>query len=250
MTGILAELMGKDNGVVGGRGGSMHITSVEHGMMGSYAIVGSHLPVAAGAAWSAQYRDSGQVVVCFLGDGATNIGGFHEAMNFAAVWKLPVVYVCENNLYMEYTAIGSVTAVEHPAADRASSYNLDRIIIDGNDPDVVHGTADQVLKRARDGDGPSLIEAVTYRHGGHSRADPAKYRPDEEVQEWLARDPIPMYRHRLLNEGASEEELAAIDTEVAKTVDHATADAKNAPEPGPAQLDTQMWANGGSSWRN
>src|SRR5436853_4557815 len=121
MSGVLGELMGRECGVLGGKGGSMHLTSVEHGAMGSYAIVGAHLPVAAGAAWSAQYRGTDQVAVCFFGDGTTNIGAFHEALNFSVVWKLPVIFVCENNLYMEYTPIRAVTAVEHPAADRAAS---------------------------------------------------------------------------------------------------------------------------------
>ena len=119
MTAILGELMGRDCGLLRGKGGSMHLTSVEHGVMGSYAIIGAHLPIAAGAAWSAQYRGTEQVSVCFFGDGTTNIGAFHEALNFATVWSLPVVFVCENNLYMEYTPIGDVTAVENPAADRA-----------------------------------------------------------------------------------------------------------------------------------
>ena len=119
MAPIFAELFGRGTGLLGGKGGSMHLTSIEHGVMGSYAIVGAHLPIALGAAWSAQYRESGQVAVCFFGDGATNIGAFHEALNMAAVWKAPVVFICENNKYMEYTAIGDVTAVERPAADRA-----------------------------------------------------------------------------------------------------------------------------------
>ena len=138
MTSILGELMGRDCGLLRGKGGSMHLTSVEHGVMGSYAIIGAHMPIAAGAAWSAQYRESGQVAVCFFGDGTTNIGAFHEALNFAVIWKLPVVFVCENNQYMEYTAIGDVTAVKNPAADRASAYGLDSILIDGNDADVVY----------------------------------------------------------------------------------------------------------------
>src|SRR5437899_8883556 len=133
MTGVLGELMGRECGLLAGKGGSMHLTSVEHGVMGSYAIVGSHLPIAAGAAWSAQYRGTRQAAVAFFGDGTTNIGAFHEAVNLAAVWKLPVVFVCENNLYMEYTPIRSVTAVEHPAADRAGAYGLPPIIVDGND---------------------------------------------------------------------------------------------------------------------
>ena len=133
MAPVLAELMGRECGLMAGKGGSMHLTSVEHGMMGSYAIVGAHLPIAAGAAWSAQYRGTDQVAVCFFGDGTTNIGAFHEALNLAAVWKLPVVFVCENNLYMEYTPIAAVTAVEHPAADRASAYGLAPMVVDGND---------------------------------------------------------------------------------------------------------------------
>jgi acetoin:2,6-dichlorophenolindophenol oxidoreductase subunit alpha len=121
MTGVLAELLGRGNGLMAGKGGSMHLTSVEHGVMGSYAIIGAHLPIATGAAWSAQYRGSGQVAVCFFGDGTTNIGAFHEALNLAAIWALPVVFVCENNLYMEYTPIKDVTAVPRPAADRTAA---------------------------------------------------------------------------------------------------------------------------------
>lgn len=250
MAGILAELMGRSNGVLGGKGGSMHITSVQHHMMGSYAIIGSHLPVAAGAAWSAQYWDTKQVAVCFFGDGATNIGAFHESLNFASVWKLPVVYVCENNLYMEYTAIKDVTAVSHPAADRASAYGLDRIVIDGNDPDVVYSTAKTAIETARDGGGPSLVEALTYRHGGHSRADPGKYRPDDEVAAWLQRDPIPMYRARLLEHGISEAQLLSVEKEMSEQVDIATEEAKGGSEPTPEQLLTNLWADGGSEWRN
>ena len=138
---IFAELFGRATGLMGGKGGSMHLTSVEHGAMGSYAIVGAHLPIALGAAWSAQYRKSGQVAVCFFGDGTTNIGAFHEALNMAAVWKAPVVFVCENNQYMEYTPIRDVTAVEHPAADRAAAYGLDSILVDGNDVEAVHRVA-------------------------------------------------------------------------------------------------------------
>src|SRR5438128_7760763 len=154
MTAVMAELLGREAGLLAGKGGSMHLTSVEHGVMGSYAIVGAHLPIAAGAAWSAQARGSGQVAVCFFGDGATNIGAFHEALNLAAVWRLPVVFVCENNLYMEYTPIGAVTAVHNPAADRAAGYGLASILIDGNDPDSVYETALRAIARARSGEGP------------------------------------------------------------------------------------------------
>ena len=139
MAGMLGELMGKECGMLKGKGGSMHLTDVEKGAMGSYAIIGAHLPIAAGAAWQAQYNNTGQVAVCFFGDGTTNIGAFHEAINFSVIWDLPVVFVCENNLYMEYTPIGNVTAVENPAADRAGAYGLESIIVDGNDADGLQG---------------------------------------------------------------------------------------------------------------
>ncbi|HET9520834.1 MAG TPA: thiamine pyrophosphate-dependent dehydrogenase E1 component subunit alpha [Candidatus Limnocylindrales bacterium] len=250
MAPILAELFGRSTGLLGGKGGSMHLTSVDHGVMGSYAIVGAHLPIALGAAWSAQYRKSGQVAVCFFGDGTTNIGAFHEALNMAAVWKAPVVFVCENNLYMEYTPIGAVTAVARPAADRAAAYGLEAIVVDGNDVEAVHEVAAAAIERARAGDGPSLIEAVTYRHGGHSRADPGKYRPDDEVAAWKARDPIPAFRARLDAAGVDPAELDRIDAEVAAEVAAAEAEARVAPEPGPEVLETQVWADGTSTWRN
>ena len=156
VTKVLGELMQRDIGLMRGKGGSMHLTSVEHGVMGSYAIIGAHLPIACGAAWCAQYKGQKDVSVCFFGDGTTNIGAFHEALNFAVVWKLPVIFVCENNFYMEYTPIADVTAVPHPAADRAAAYGLPRIVIDGNDADVVYRTALAAYDKARAGDGPSL----------------------------------------------------------------------------------------------
>jgi acetoin:2,6-dichlorophenolindophenol oxidoreductase subunit alpha len=250
MTQILGELMGTTAGLMRGKGGSMHLTSVKHGAMGSYAIVGAHLCIATGAAWSAQYRGTEQVAVCFFGDGTTNIGAFHEALNFAVIWKLPVVFVCENNLYMEYTSIHDVTAVEHPAADRASAYGLEPVLIDGNDVDVVYRTALRALDVARRGGGPSLIEAKTYRHGGHSRADPGKYRPDEEVKAWLAKDPIPMYRQRLLGLGVAAADVERIEAECNAMIDKATEEAKSAPPPDLSLMDTDVWADGGSAWRN
>ncbi len=250
MTGVLGELMGRDCGLMRGKGGSMHLTSVEHGAMGSYAIVGAHLPIAVGAAWSAQYRGTGQIAACFFGDGATNIGAFHEALNLAAVWRLPVVFVCENNLYMEYTPIGEVTAVEHPAADRASAYGLESIIVDGNDADAVFRVARAAIDKARRDGGPSLIEAKTYRHSGHSRADPGTYRTKEEVAQWLERDPIPFYRQRLLDLSVSESVISAIEEDVARRVDEATEAAKASPIPPPSIIATEVWADGGSEWRN
>lgn len=247
---LYAELFGRATGLMGGKGGSMHITSAEHHMMGSYAIVGAHLPIALGAAWSAQYRKSGQVAVCFFGDGTTNIGAFHEALNLAAVWKAPVVFVCENNQYMEYTPIGAVTAVARPAADRASAYGLEPIVVDGNDVEAVYEVARAAIERARNGDGPSLVEAITYRHGGHSRADPGKYRPDDEVEAWKARDPIPAERARLEAAGIPAADLDAIEAEAAAKVAAAETEAREAPEPALDVIETQVWADGGSAWRN
>ena len=250
MAGVLGELMGRQCGLLGGKGGSMHLTDVEKGAMGSYAIVGAHLPVAAGAAWSAQYRGTEQVAVCFFGDGTTNIGAFHEALNFSAVWKLPVIFVCENNLYMEYTPIHTVTAVKHPAADRASAYGLESIVVDGNDADAVYLTAMKYIERARKGGGPALIEAMTYRHSGHSRADPGKYRPEGELDKWLERDPLKMYRERLLKHGFAGATLDDIEAESMRQVDAATATAKASPPPSIDDIEKNVWADGGSAWRN
>jgi pyruvate dehydrogenase E1 component alpha subunit len=247
---VMAELLGRANGVLHGKGGSMHIGDAAKGAMGSYAIIGAHLPVAAGAAWSAKVRGTDQVAVCFFGDGTTNIGAFHEALNLAAVWKLPVVFVCENNLYMEYTPIGEMTAVPHPAADRASAYGLESWIVDGNDVDACYAAAQEAYARARSGGGPALIEAKTYRHGGHSRADAATYRPKAEVEEWLRRDPVETYRARLREQGVAQERIDAIDARALAIVDQATSDAKQGALPPPESMLTNVWADGGSQWRN
>jgi acetoin:2,6-dichlorophenolindophenol oxidoreductase subunit alpha len=245
----LAELMSKATGVCKAKGGSMHLTKASAGMLGSYAIVGAHLPLAAGAAWSALLRGSDQVAVAFFGDGATNIGAFHEALNLSAVWALPVLFICENNLYMEYTPIGSVTAVEHPAADRAAAYRLPAEVIDGNDVVVVADAVGRAADRARAGGGPTVLEAQTYRHFGHSRTDPATYRPAEEVQRWLARDPLEVARHRLTELGVSEQEISAAAERAAAVVDAAVAAAKSADGADPAQALTDVWADGGHQWR-
>ena len=250
MTPVMAELLGRENGLMRGKGGSMHLLDVTKGVLGSYAIIGAQLVIANGTAWSAQYRGTGQVTVCFFGDGATNIGAFHEALNLAAVWALPVVFICENNQYMEYTAIETVTAVKHPAADRAPAYGLSPQIVDGNDVEAVHAMAAGAIEKARGGGGPSLIEALTYRHGGHSRADPAKYRPAEEVTEWLARDPIPAYRQILVSRGVDEAVLDEIDAEATAAVDQATEEAKAGAEPRPELAFTDVWSDGGWEWRN
>jgi pyruvate dehydrogenase E1 component alpha subunit len=250
MAGVLGELMGRECGLLGGKGGSMHLTDVSKGAMGSYAIIGAHLPVAAGAAWSAQYRGTEQVAVCFFGDGTTNIGAFHEALNFSVVWKLPVIFVCENNLYMEYTPIHFVTSVEHPAADRACAYGLEKIVIDGNDADEVYTTALKYMQRARKGGGPALIEAMTYRHSGHSRADPGKYRPEGELEKWLERDPLNVYRTRLLELGFAEETLKDMEASAMRKVDEATETAKASPLPSLDVIAKDVWADGGAAWRN
>ncbi|HTX27146.1 MAG TPA: thiamine pyrophosphate-dependent dehydrogenase E1 component subunit alpha, partial [Streptosporangiaceae bacterium] len=250
MTPVMAELLGRENGLMHGKGGSMHLLDVSHGILGAYAIIGAQLVIANGSAWSALYRGTKQVTVCFMGDGATNIGAFHEALNMAVVWHLPVVFICENNLYMEYTPIGSVTAVPRPAADRAASYGLDPVVVDGNDVEAVYHTALAAITRAREGSGPSLIEALTYRHGGHSRADPGKYRPDEEVKAWLARDPLPAYRQVLIGRGVDEAVLDEIDKNAKEAVDRATEEAKAGPEPSEELAATNVWADGGHAWRN
>jgi acetoin:2,6-dichlorophenolindophenol oxidoreductase subunit alpha len=250
MTAVMAELLGRENGLMHGKGGSMHLLDVSRGILGAYAIIGAQLVIANGSAWSAQYRKTGQVTVCFLGDGATNIGAFHEALNLAVVWRLPVVFICENNQYMEYTPIGSVTAVRRPAADRAPAYNLPPVVVDGNDVEAVYRTAHAAIKAARDGNGPSLIEAITYRHGGHSRADPAKYRPADEVTQWLARDPLPAYRAVLIGRKIDPATLDALDKQAKEKVDRATEEAKAGPEPSLELAETNVWADGGHAWRN
>jgi acetoin:2,6-dichlorophenolindophenol oxidoreductase subunit alpha len=247
--GCLAELMSKATGLCKAKGGSMHLTTAEHNMLGSYAIVGAHLPMAVGAAWSASIRGTGQVAVAFFGDGATNIGAFHEALNLAAVWRLPVVFVCENNLYMEYTPIASVTAVANPAADRAPAYGLPAELIDGNDVLAVKDTVSKAATRARSGQGPTIVEARTYRHYGHSRTDPAKYRPADEVRDWLARDPLTVARERLVGLGVTDEVIAGVERRAADTVAAAVAAAKAAPDADPAEAFTDVWADGGAAWR-
>jgi pyruvate dehydrogenase E1 component alpha subunit len=246
----LAELMSKQTGSSQGKGGSMHLTYAKGNMMGSYAIIGSHLPMAVGSAWSSVLRKSGQVSVAFFGDGATNIGAFHEAINLAAVWKLPVIFVCENNLYMEYTPISAVTAVEHPAADRAAAYSLPRIVIDGNDVLTVRDEVAKAVAKARAGEGPSIIECMTYRHYGHSRTDPAKYRPEGELEEWLMRDPVKVLRERLVQSGIPDWEIVQIEERAQQVIVDAIESAKNASLSDPSEAFTDVWADGGSQWRN
>jgi pyruvate dehydrogenase E1 component alpha subunit len=245
----LAELMQKATGLCKAKGGSMHLTYAPGNMLGSYAIVGAHLPMAVGAAWSARLRGTSQVAVAFFGDGATNIGAFHEALNMAAIWKLPVVFVCENNLYMEYTPIGAVTAADHPAADRAPAYRMPAEVIDGNDVIVVRDAIAGAAARARAGEGPTIIEAETYRHYGHSRLDPAKYRPADEVERWLKHDPIDVARARLEALGVTPAAIRDIDARADAIVTSAADAARNAPDADPDEAFTDVWADGGAAWR-
>ena len=249
--GVLGELMGRESGLMRGKGGSMHLIDVKNGAMGSYAIVGAHLTIANGTAWASQYNKTGAVTTCFFGDGTTNIGAFHEALNLAQIWKLPVVFICENNFYMEYTPIKQVTAVENPAADRASAYNMEKIVVDGNDADEMYRAAKRAIEKARLGNGPSLIEAITYRHSGHSRADPAKYRPKEEAEEWINnRDPVNIYRKRLIEFGINESKINLIENDIKKQIEEATEACKKSPEPSIDLIHKDVWANGGSEWHN
>jgi pyruvate dehydrogenase E1 component alpha subunit len=250
MTSVLGELMGRQCGAMAGKGGSMHLASAEHNVMASYAILGSQLTIANGAAWSAQYRGTDQIVVSFFGDGTANIGAFHEAINLAAVWKLPTVFICENNVYMEYTRTEDVTPVKYPAADRAPAYGLEPIVIDGNDADVVYTTTKRAIERARKGEGPSIIECLTYRLSGHSRADPAKYRPEGELDVWKQRDPVTNYRKRLIDLGFDESLLSKIEADANAAVERATQEAKASPVPAVETAFTDVWADGGNAWRN
>ena len=251
VVGVLGELMQRDCGLMRGKGGSMHLTDTSKGVMGSYAIIGAHLPMAVGSAWRAQYMGHDDVATVFFGDGTTNIGAFHEALNYAVVYKLPVVFVCENNNYMEYTPIESITSVKNPAADRASANGLDSIIIDGNDADEVYRTAQAAYAKARSGEGPSLIECKTYRQSGHSRADPGAYRPDGELDHWKKNnDPIIRYRKRLIEFGVKQNVIDGIEENIKKVVDEATEEAKNSPIPPEEILTTNVYADGGWAWRN
>ncbi|MFH8656158.1 thiamine pyrophosphate-dependent dehydrogenase E1 component subunit alpha [Streptomyces afghaniensis] len=245
----LAELMSRATGLCKAKGGSMHLTKAATGMLGSYAIVGSHLPMAVGAAWSARLRGTDQLAVAFFGDGATNIGAFHESLNLAAVWKLPVLFVCENNLYMEYTPIADVTAVARPAADRAPAHGIPGEVVDGNDVVAVEEAVARLARRARAGDGPAVLEAETYRHFGHSRSDPAAYRPAEEVERWLKHDPLDLARGRLAESGVGTETVAEADERARALVERAVEAAKAGPPPDPREALTDVWADGGAAWR-
>jgi acetoin:2,6-dichlorophenolindophenol oxidoreductase subunit alpha len=238
----MAEILGRATGCCGGKGGSMHLTDVSVGAMGSFAIVGAGIPVACGLAWAAQHRGTGQVVACFFGDGATNIGAFHEGLNLASVWRLPAVFVCENNLYGEYTPIAETTPVADVAV-RAGAYAMPGVVVDGNDVEAVYSVVGEAAARARAGEGPTLLEAKTYRQKGHSRGDPATYRPPGELGAWLERDPISRLRLRLVDSGTlSEAEAERIAGEAKAALAAAEAAALADPFPGEAALVRHVYA--------
>jgi len=197
---ILGEITGRVIGTIGGVGGSMHLSERSVGLLPTSAIVGAGIPIAAGAALTAQVRGEDNCAIAVFGDGATNIGAFHEGLNLAAIWQLPVVFVCENNSYGEYSRIDLTTPVTDLAV-RAASYAIPSEIVDGQDVDSVIAAVSSALERARSGGGPTFLECKTYRYSGHSRADQATYRPAGELDEWLARDPIELYRNQLIAEG-------------------------------------------------
>lgn len=235
------EILGKAEGLCGGKGGSMHLTDASVGAYGSFAIVGAHLPIATGFALASKLGGRDDVCLCFFGDGTVNIGAFHEAMNLAAIWKLPVVFVCENNLYGEYSPVARTTPIEE-LVERAAAYAMLGVRVDGNDVTAVRATTSEAVARARAGDGPTLIEALTYRHKGHSRTDPATYRPEEEVEEWLARDPIPALEAMLADNGTSPEEIeAAREAATSKVAEHLER-ALSWPDPAPEARFDHIYA--------
>lgn len=231
----MAEILGKKTGYCKGKGGSMHVADATVGNLGATAVVGSAMPIAVGAALSCKLKNEGRIVACFFGDGASNNGVFHEALNMAAIWCLPVIFVCENNLYAMGTRISEVAAVED-IATRASSYGIPGVVVDGNDVVAVNEAVGKAVERARNGIGPTLIECKTYRHKGHSRFDPAKYRPPKEVEEWMNKDPILRLRERLIQaKMLTEKESQEVDQQVIKEVEESARFALESPFPSPEE---------------
>ena len=232
---VMAEILGKETGYCKGKGGSMHIADFNVGMLGATAVVGAGLPIAVGAGLSARLRHTDQVVACFFGEGASNQGTFHESLNLASVWSLPVIFVCENNLYAMGTRQSRVMKIEN-ISDRASSYGILGVSVDGNDALAVYEAARVAVDNARKSQGPTLIECKTYRRRGHSRADPGKYRAKEEVDQWLAKDPIRRLKDKALKDHVLEEdEIAKIQKEAEANVEEAAKFALASPYPMPQE---------------
>jgi len=239
---VMAEILGKRTGYCKGKGGSMHIADFSIGMLGATAVVGAGIPIATGAGLSIKLRGTDQVVACFFGEGASNQGTFHEGINMAAIWTLPVVFVCENNLYAMGTRQSRVMTLEN-IADRAAAYGIPGMVVDGNDVLAVYEAARKAVERAREGKGPTLIECKTYRRRGHSRFDPATYRPKEEVEKWLKKDPLTRFRARLLETGIlTEEEAKKIEREGFTAVEEAVKFALESPYPEPKEALEDVYA--------
>ena len=239
---LMAELFGKVTGCCKGKGGSLHVGDLSVGALPAIAIVGASSPIAAGMAFAFKRHQSDQVALNFFGEATTNKGDWHEALNLAAIWNLPVIFLCENNLYGVSTHISDVMAIDY-VADRASAYGMPGLTIYGNDPIPVYDAVLKAAERARNGEGPALIECLTYRRGGHKRDDPGTYRPQEEVQAWFQTDPLPAFRARLLNEGImTEATLVAIETEVTQTIDDAVDFALESAEPHPTVALEDVYA--------
>lgn len=239
---IMAEILGKKTGYCKGKGGSMHIADFNVGMLGATAVVGAGLPIAVGAGLSAKLRKTDQAVACFFGEGASNQGTFHESINIASAWLLPVIFVCENNLYAMGTRQSRIMNIGN-IADRAVAYGIPGVTVDGNDVLAVFEASQKAVDRARSGGGPTLIECKTYRHKGHSRVDPAKYRPKEEVEQWLAKDPLRRFKETLLqNDAFSRAEVQKIEENVAAEIEEAVKFAVESPYPSPEEALEDVYA--------
>jgi len=243
---VMAELFGKAAGCSGGKGGSMHLFDVSLGFLGGHAIVGAHIPLATGMAFAAKYRDTRQVAVCYFGEAAVNNGAFHEALNMAALWKLPVIYICENNRYGMGTALERASAI-YDISERACSYDMANEVVDGQDVLIMHAAMERAVQRARADRHPTLLEVRTYRFMGHSMSDPihGHYRTKEEVEEQRKRDPIALWSQRLIAEGLMDEAgVKALDKEVLREVNDAYQFAEEAPDPEPEALWADVYAPG------
>lgn len=239
---VLGEILGRICGCVGGLGGSMHMCEPDVGLLPTFAIVGGGLPVAVGAALTAQMRGLGNAALTVFGDGSTNIGAFHESMNLAAIWQLPLVFICENNLYGEYSPIATTTPVLDLAV-RAASYAMPAEIVDGQDIDLVRASVDRALERARAGEGPTFLEMRTYRYAGHSRSDPGAYRPEGELARWMARDPLVLFEAKLVGERLLTEETAGALRETARQrIEQAIAEVLDSPEPSVEDMFRNVFA--------
>lgn len=240
---VMAELLGKATGVSKGKGGSMHMADVEKNFWGGHAVVGSHLPIAAGMALGDQYQEHPAVTIAIFGEGATNIGFFHEALNLSKVWNLPVLWVCENNKYGMGTSVERASAVPE-MRQKAEGYNMPNDRINGMDVMEVRRAAEDCINRVRAGNGPHFLEIVTYRYRGHSMGDPERYREADEVRKWQEEDPIGIYHRYLLeNEIATEAEMDDIGTRAEAEVEDAVEFAESSPEPAPEELFADIYAD-------